>query len=454
MKSFTLQQKFNKNVFIMRKNVRTVVAVGLLSSVALCAQAQEETEKTAFEKMQEQIDANSAKIKSLSKLKVSGYVQAEAEFGQYDTIAKVGASTKTGNTTKFDPKIDGADADNFVRYGIRRGRIKFDYAATATSNAVFQLDITEGGVGIKDAYYQLFVPSKNPLLDRVVGFKLGVFDRPFGDEISYSSSRRESPERSMIFQKLFPDERDLGASIMLAAPQNTKFTGLKLDAGLFSGNGIRKDDNGKLDFIGHLKYDNKVNDFTYGVGVSYYNGTTNNASTEWFTMEKSVWNVESVEANERNKREYYGLDAQVSLKTAAGVTNVRGEMLGGTQPSVSGDIASPKSNTYDAAAPFNYNRKFKGGHVYFIQDVPKTPLTFVFKYSYLDPNTQVSGNNVTNKADLNMSTFGIGGLWNISPAVRLQAFYEINRNETSEKIAQYKEDVRDNLFTLRLQYKF
>ncbi len=417
----------------MRRNFRTTIAIALFSSATLTLFAQGEPAK---------------------KLKVSGYIQAQAEFGQYDTIAGIGASTKTGNSTKFDPKIDGVDSDSFVRYGIRRGRIKFDYAATANSNAVFQLDITDGGIGFKDAYYQLFIPSKNPLLNRVVGVKMGIFDRPFGDEISYSSSRRESPERSQIFQKLFPDERDLGASIMLAAPKNTLFSGLKLDAGLFSGNGIRKDDNGKLDFIGHLKYDNKTNDFTYGVGVSYYNGSVNNASTEWFTMENSAWISQTAEANERNKREYYGFDVQVSVKTAMGVTNLRGEMLGGTQPSVSSDFGSPKGNSYDATNLFNYNRKFKGGYLYFIQDIYKTPLTFVFKYSYLDPNTEISGNSVSNKTDLNVSTFGVGGLWNISSVVRLQAFYEINRNETSEQIAQYKNDVCDNLFTLRLQYKF
>lgn len=421
----------------MRQNVKTIVATALFMSVALIAQAQITSDKNAF-----------------SKLKISGYVQAQAEFGQFDTVAGVGASTKVGNTTKFDPEIDGDDADNFVRYGIRRGRIKFDFAATAYSNAVFQLDITDNGVGFKDAYYQLFIPSKNLLFNKVVGFKFGVFDRPFGDEISYSSSRRESPERSMLFQKLFPDERDLGASILLAAPQNTMFAGLKLDAGLFSGNGIRKDDNGKLDFIGHLKYDNKVNDFTYGVGISYYNGTTNNASTELFEMENGAWTAHAVSANERNKREYYGLDAQISLKTVMGITNVRGEMVGGVQPSVSGDIASPKGNSYNAAAPFNFNRAFKGGYLYFIQDIYKTPLTFVFKYSYLDPNTKIAGNNIINKADLNISTFGIGALWNISSAVRLQAFYEINKNETSEQMPTYKNDVRDNLCTIRLQYKF
>ncbi|MDR1762233.1 MAG: hypothetical protein LBR55_07265 [Bacteroidales bacterium] len=441
----------------MRKKITTLMTIGLFSSAALVSHAQVELEpeKDTLTLMRERIDVNISKIQSLSKLKVSGYVQLQAEFGQYDTVAKAGASTKVGNATKYDENIDGTDADSFMRYGIRRGRIKFDYAATSYSNVVFQLDITDGGIGFKDAYYQVFIPCEhNLLLDKVIGFKFGIFDRPFGDEISYSSSRRESPERSIVFQKLFPDERDLGGMLMLSAPKNTLFEGLKLDAGLFSGNGIRKDDNSKLDFIGHLKFDKKASTFSYGIGASYYNGSTNNAATELFTMKDNVWTPETVEANERNKREYYGIDAQFSIETFMGITNVRGEALGGTQPSTAGDIASPKGNTYDVAAPFNYNRKFKGGHIYFIQDIYKMPLTFVFKYCFLDPNIEVSGDNVTNKADLTASTIGIGGLWRISSAVRLQAFYEINKNETSGNISAYKEDIRDNLFTLRLQYKF
>ncbi len=137
-----------------------------------------------------------------------------------------------------------------------------------------------------------------------------------------------------------------------------------------------------------------------------------------------------------------------------GITNIRGEYLFGEQPSQSGDFGSPKANTYDIAKPFNYMRKFSGGHVYFIQDIYSTPLTLVLKYSFLDPNTEVAGDDVKNKTDIAMNTFGFGAIWNINPTLRLMAFYEMTSNEKSAKITGYNEDLKDDLFTLRLQYKF
>jgi phosphate-selective porin len=53
-----------------------------------------------------------------------------------------------------------------------------------------------------------------------------------------------------------------------------------------------------------------------------------------------------------------------------------------------------------------------------------------------------------------MNTFGFGAMWNINPALRLMAFYEMTTNENSTSIAGYDTDIKDDLFTLRLQYKF
>lgn len=425
------------------KKKRLVLYAGL-SIMALTANAQMlEPQKDTITLLQEQIDANSSKIKKLDKLKVSGYIQAQTEFAQ------IGIGTKTGaNGGKYNSDIDGKDKDWFTRYGIRRGRIKFQYVEKI-AKGVFQLDITDKGVAFKDAYMEI----NEPLL-KVFSLKAGIFDRPFGDEISYSSSRRESPERSLIVQKLFPDERDLGASLIFAAPKGSLFEGVKLEAGMFSGNGIRIDDNGKMDFIGHLKYDKTLSNMAFGIGASIYSGTTNNADSNLYRMKNNVWTAEIVDFNKTNTRQYFGIDAQFSILTIMGITNIRGEYLFGQQPSIKGDFASPKSNTYDMAKPFNYIRKFSGGHFYLVQDIYATPISLVFKYSLLDPNTEVSGNDVTNKTDLKINTFGFGALWNINPTLRLMAFYEMNSNEKSNALAGYDKDIKDDLFTLRLQYKF
>ena len=423
---------------------RKLLLVGALSFIAITANAQmEEPVKDTITILQEGIDANSAKIKKLEKLKVSGYIQAQAEVGQIKAGAKTGA-----NGGSYNEAIDGKDADSFTRYGIRRGRIKFQYSEKI-AKAVFEIEITDKAIGYKDAYLQIDEPFLH-----IVSLKAGIFDRCFGDEVSYSSSLIESPERSLIIQKLFPDEKDLGTQLTIAAPANTMLEGLKLDAGLFSGNGIRTDDNSKVDFIGHLKYDKALSNMAFGLGASLYSGTTNNADSNYYTVNNGVWTREAVEKNKTNKRQYMGFDGQFTIETLMGLTSIRGEYLFGEQPSTSGDFGSPKADTYVPTKAFSYKRNFSGGYIYFLQDIYMTPLTLVLKYTYLDPNTDLKGNEITNKADVAMTSFGIGGLWRINSSLRLMGFYEINSNEKTTGIAGYNEDLKDNLFTLRLQYKF
>jgi len=429
-----------------------IIILGLILVTNL--NAQEEVQKDSLTILQEQIDVNTSAIKKLNKLKVSGYVQVQGEY------AEEFASTKVGLNTKFMKDRDPESGD-FLRFGIRRGRIKFEWTEKMGS-ATFQFDITEKGVSFKDAYLKIWHPTYN-----FISLTGGVFDRPFGDEIRYSSSRRESPERSMVFQKLFPDERDLGGMLTIESPKTFVLNGLKLEGGLFSGNGIRQDDNGKLDFIGRLSYNKSTANISFGLGASYYYGTVNIADTFIYNVETvndiNKWVKTAVEVNQLNIRQYWGFDAQFSVSTGMGMTNIRGEILGGSQPSVKSDFSSPKSNTYTDGTStyksFNYIRKFMGGHLYLIQDIYKTPFTLVFKYGYLDPNTQLAGDEITEKTDLINHNYGFGLLWRVSANVRLQAFYELVKNETTTKIAvngnaDYSKNIADNVFTLRLQYKF
>jgi len=425
-----------------------VLILGLIFISTL--NAQEEVQKDSLQILQEQIDANASGIKKLNKLKVSGYFQVQTEYAQEF------ASTKVGLNTKYMKDRDFESGD-YLRMGVRRGRIKFEWTEKSGS-ATFQLDITEKGVSFKDAYIKLWHPNM-----KSISLTAGIFDRPFGDEIRYSSSRRESPERTLTYQKLFPDERDLGAMLAFAPSSTSILTGLKVEGGLFSGNGIRQDDNGKLDFIGRLSYSKVDANYSYGFGVSYYNGLVNNADTFVYNVEKvddiHKWVKTGVDKNMLNKREYYGVDAQVTLSSSWGLTTFRGELLGGTQPSVKSDFGSPKSNTYVDGTPFNYMRSFFSGHAYFIQDIYKTPFTLVLKYGYLDPNTKMAGDEITNKTDLFNHNYGFGLLWRATPNIRVQAFYELVKNELTNGIAvsgnaDYSKNIADNVFTLRVQYKF
>ncbi|MCL2247339.1 MAG: hypothetical protein FWC10_09575, partial [Lentimicrobiaceae bacterium] len=247
---------------------------------------------------------------------------------------------------------------------------------------------------------------------------------------------------------------------------------LKLDAGAFCGNGIAQPDNGKMDFIGHLKYDKKWSNITFGVGASMYYGSVRNRDTMLYTIQKDTagihrWLGEEVKANLKNVRQYYGFDAQFAVQTSWGITNIRGEVLWGAQPTQSGDLTSPKSGTLQYSANFNHLRKFWGVHAYFVQDIYKTPLTVVLKYAYMNPNRKIDNKGITNKTDLSYNYLGAGLLVRCTSYLRLMCFYELPFNTTQNEIAipakpssgknniaNYQEHVEEGVFTCRLQFKF
>ena len=375
----------------------------------------------------------------LQKFTISSYIQAQNQWGEE------GASLAVGTPNE---KPD----DSFSRIGIRRGRIKLTYEEGITSS-VFQLDMTEKGVGIKDAYFNI----KDPWT-KAGALRVGIFDRPFGNEISYSSSRRESPERSTVFQTLFPEERDLGAALIIQPSKSSLLHFLKLEAGLFAGNGIKQETDSRKDFIGHLSANKKWNNIEFGSGISYYNGSVFQGTENVYRMTGDIFLLNNNADNKGKfaKREYIGFDGQLSLKTGLGTSQLRAEYLFGQQPGTAGNSKSPNVSllpTHDT-----YIRNFSGGYVIFVQELGNLPLCAVLKYDLYDPNTKVSGNNIglnnTTKGDIAYNTFGLGMLWNINTNLRLQAYYEINKNEKSENLAGYTDDIKDNVLTLRMQYKF
>ena len=410
-----------------------------LMILSLPALAQE-AKPTTLEELEQRTGALEAEAAKQKKLKVSGYLQAQWQWGEEAASLKVGAGNE-------DPE------ESFNRFGIRRGRIKFTYEEKIASG-VFQLDITEKGVKFKDAYLNI----KDPWVGSMA-FRAGIFDRPFGNEISYSSSKRESPERSAVFQTLFPDERDLGAMLVLQAPKTSPWSILKLEAGLFAGNGIQLDTDSKKDFIGHLSLAKETGPISFGLGASYYNGKVYQSTENVYTVKNDSFVADVSESNigEFAKREYIGFDAQFSVSSVLGLTQLRCEYLFGQQPGTSSSTKSPNDKVVPSGD--TYIRDFSGWYLIFIQNLGKSPFSLVAKYDAYDPNTKVSKNEVNTengftKADLCQNTFGFGALWHINSALRLQAFYEINKNEKSNHIGGMEKDLKNDLFTLRLQYKF
>ncbi|MDR2920734.1 MAG: OprO/OprP family phosphate-selective porin [Tannerella sp.] len=408
-------------------------------SLTICL-AQEEAEVGLIEKLQSEVTEQSEILKKLQKLKVSGYIQTQYQWGEEYALLKVGSLNN--------------DLDkSFSRFGIRRGRIKFIYEENIASG-VFQLDLTEKGIKFKDAYLQV----KDPWL-KTNSLRAGIFDRPFGFEISYSSSRRESPERSTVFETLFPEERDLGAMLHLQAGKNSPWHFLTLQAGLFAGNGIKEETDSRKDFIGHLFANKDINsNLAIGGGISYYHGSVHQGTENVYKMEGKSFVLNSNPDNigKFAKRQYFGIDAQLYVNSALGMTQLRGEYLFGQQPGQ--ELGSKSPNTSVLLAIDTYIRQFNGGYVIFIQDLGSMPLSAVLKYDWYDPNTKVKkdevGLNHTGETDILRHTFGVGMLWRINNSLRLQAYYDFKNNEKTENLPAFTGNLKDDLFTLRLQYKF
>lgn len=371
--------------------------------------------------------------------KLSGYIQTQFQWGEEEASLKVGAANENGQ-------------EPFSRFGIRRGRLKFTYSHPIAS-AVFQLDITEKGVGVKDAYLNISEPWLG-----IFSIRTGIFDRPFGFEISHSSSSRESPERSTIFQTLFPEERDLGAMLVIKGPSGSPWNIVELRGGLFAGNGIKQDNDSRNDFIGQLVLNKSYEAFSFGAGISYYHGSVYQGTDKVYTMQNGGFESDINEANARRyaKRQYFGFDARISVKSVLGTTTLRGEYIFGTQPGTDKSSKSPNSAALPAGD--TYIRPFGGGYAVLAHDIARTPLSVLVKYDWYDPNTQVAGigigSNNTGIADVKRSALGFGAAWHIMKNLKLTAYYDLVRNETSANLQGMGSDLKDNMFTLRLQYKF
>lgn len=391
------------------------------------------------------------------KIKVTGYIQTQFEVAGRDAVTKVGSSTT------YNPKYD-QNPNFFYRYGIRRGRVKLEINEKWAA-AVFQVNLTDKGLSLRNAYISVFDPWWN-----MATFSVGIIDRNFGSELPGSSSKRESPERALILQKLFPEPRDLGAQIMFQlfnpwkTKNETKFKNqdLTLYFSLLSGNGIFQDDNNHLDFLTRLNYIRKTTKWTFDIGTSLYLGKVNNKDSITYTPSRRSlgWNNywgETVSLKDTMlSRNYFGVDVALSFKSKSGVTSIKGEYMFGIQPSEFNDFASPEADSYTNA--YSYLRPFQGAFVYLVHEWEKVPLTAVFKYGYYDPNVMHSIYNLNNYSDLRYQSFGIGIVWDPTTYLRFMVYYDYLLNEQlgfnhGFSMPLYH-DLNDNVFTLRLQYKF
>lgn len=369
----------------------------------------------------------------LENMRLNGYVQTDFELAGKDGQTYLGPA--------YSKAKDG-DVDYFFRYGVYRGLIRATFEKDQGSGAL-EINVTEGGVIPLVAFLQ-FDPWD------WLSFQGGLLNVDYGFELMYPSSLLETVERTNYTRLLFPKEHDLGFKFTLSYPFKDKNNHLTLSFGMMSGNGINKIADKNMNFLSHLKYDYQGDIFSFGIGASYYEGSTNNADTVIYRVNNGAWQAENVEANRKNARRYIGFEFQLGYENALGLSSLRGETTFGRQPSRSDNFASQDGNSYNQNDAFSFQRNFFGYYLCFIQKLDKLPLSFVAKYSYFDKNTDLSASKVANWNDLTMHDIGLGVVYEFNRHIKALLFYDKILNETNTLFKQLNDDV----VHLRLQYKF
>jgi hypothetical protein len=160
-------------------------------------------------------------------------------------------------------------------------------------------------------------------------------------------------------------------------------------------------------------------------------------------------------------RQYHGVNAQLKYKMGWGFSELRGEIWKGTQTGTQQSSETPNSVMIlpdGKYLPF-YIRPFKGGFIYYLQNIVNNKHQVMLKYDWYDPNTAVSGKTIggagTNlgEADIRFSTLGAGYLYHFNENLKVVFYYEWVKNEMT-LLNEYTIDKPDNIFTVRAQFRF
>jgi len=394
------------------------------------------------------------KFQSLS---FTGYLQV-----QYQNAGSEGITCFNGGD--FPENSDS-------RFMIRRGRFRLDFERKSPEGFskyffALQYDGTEKGVNIRDMFGRIYENKWNYFV-----VTAGVFNRPFGYELNYSSSLRESPERGRMSQILMKIERDLGAMISFE-PQDKgkKVYPLKIDAGIFNGQGLTGpcEFDSYKDFIARasIRRTNIARNLYLSGGFSYLNGGFRNGSDIFYRIsgnsdghytfkpDRSPFN-----AGKKSPRIYHGADLQLSMDNSIGKTELRAELIAGTQS------ATCKTSTTPCMPPVNnllqpdsiFIRNFTGGYFYLLQTFAQKHQVFL-KYDWYDPNSKVKGIDISTTAnfgpaDVRYDTFGAGYIYYMNDNLKLLLYYDHPVNEKTS-LTGYGKDLKDDTFTVRLQFRF
>jgi hypothetical protein len=388
-----------------------------------------------------------AVYKKSDHLQIGGYFQPQFQFAQ----------------SRGAKNFSGGDFSTFSnnRFMLRRARIRFDYAhfnedGLPQAQVVFQFDGSEKGVFIRD-FFGRYYENKWQLFT----FTAGMFARPFGFELNLPSADRETPERGRMSQTLMKTERDIGAMASFEPRKNNSpLKLLKIDVGVFNGQGLTgpEEYDSYKDLIGRisLKPYHLSTITTLTAGASLFEGGIVQNSKYIYTESGKGFSADSSDNNIGKKapRKYRGFDAQLKINNPWGKTEIRAEYWWGRQSASANESLTPGLVLNE---PY-YIRTFNGAFIYLLQNITDKHQIGI-KYDFYDPNTKLSGNDIgaansnTHSGDIKFGTLGFGYTYWLAKDTKLLFWYEIVNNERTS-LEGFTGDVKDNIFTCRMQFRF
>lgn len=368
-----------------------------------------ETLEGKINSLDERVALNESDLLKLTKIKVSGYIQAQFE------------SYQSGLVKPNDPENT---------FYIRRARVKFTYEAADGLKFVLQPDFSTGNLSLKDAYAVASLPKL-----RSLSLWAGQFNRP-NYEVEYSSSQREVLERSRVVKTIYPGEREVGAKLEF----NPVKVPLKLQLALLNGNFTgkeQKDADTRKDIMARAVYSIHLSNAGIGIDIgahTYFGGLK--SKIKYISDYQGVMDSVSTNTGSYMDKKWIGGELQVFFDVLGGMA-IKGEYIAGKN-AVAGDSKTNPGKT----------REFTGHYAYLIKNVGKRN-QLIARYDYYDPNTNLSGDKAGK--EIFYKTFTLAWQYYLNDNIRFSLNYEIPKNETN---ATYPDDIEDNVLGIRMQAKF
>lgn len=399
-----------------------------------------------FADTEERLSYIESELAKSIRIKISGYIQTQYDMYDFqDDKGPVSGSSAAAPVTNS--------------FYIRRARIKFSYETLDGVKFVIQPDFGVDKVSLKDAYAVL-----NDRWIQTFSVTVGQFNR-INYDVEFTSNTREFLERARMTNVLYPNERDLGAKF--EANFATKYLiPLKLQLAIFNGNfgegaianQVRDIDSNK-DVMARATYSFQFPSKGLGidVGAHGYFGSTK-VLPQTVTSPVTPPAVFSDENNNpftptvgaTLKKDWFGAEAQIYYDFLGG-TSLKAEYISGT---ISG--STNPLETYSAFAA-NKVRKFDGFYISMTKNVGKY-LQAAVRYDSFDPNSKLSGSEVTRADDLKYNTWTFAWQYFYDENVKVVLGYTMPINEQSDLVAgdysTANKDRKDNIFTIRLQARF